>query len=263
MAEYKIETEKNYMILEAQKSEQFFSAQMLFENKVPGIISIESRCFNGENKYFYDITGKHSLNESIKKQLLGEREIRKLLQSLYSVVIELHNYFLNPGGLLMDAEYIFRDEKDFFFCYYPLQENVLTEEKLKILAEQLLELSDNEDEDTIELIYSFYKTVMESEKGIVRILEEVLIQEQEIEEDIIPIIEMEEVIPDKVTENKFYKDISTVICFSVSFLVSLCYLLIHIFPHAPKELIDIIMCVFAFISLPGIALGFVDIGRKK
>lgn len=260
-AEYKMETERNYMILEAEQTEQFFSTQMLFENKIPGLIIFESRCFNGENKYFYDITGRHSLKEYVKREQLREREIRKLLQCLYRVVIEMRSYFLNAGGLLMDPEYIFRDEKEFCFCFYPPQENVSTEASLKILAEQLLELSDDEDDDTLELIYSFYKIVTESEKGIVCILEEVLIQEKEITKELIP-VETEE-IPQEIAENKFYIDIYTVVCFLITLLVSLCYLFFYTFPRAPKAPVELILCAFVLISIPGIALGFVDIGRKK
>ena len=261
-AEYKMETEKNYMILEAQQTEQFFSTQMLFENHISGLINFESRCFNGENKFFYDITGRHSLKEYTRKEMLRAKEIRKLLQNLYCAVVELHSHFLDAGGLLMNAEYIFRDEKGFCFCYYPPQESVSPEEKLKILAEQLLEMSDNEDEDTIELIYHFYKIVIESEKGIVRILEEVLTQEKNITEEIIP-IEIEEAIPEKAIENKFYRDTSTVICFFMAFIVSLCYLIFYTFPHVPQTWTEVIACIFVFISLLGIAMGFVDIERKK
>ena len=51
-----------------------------------------------------------------------------------------------------------------------------------VFVEQLLEITDHEDEEAVELVYRFYKMVKESEKGIMRILEEVLIQETLISE---------------------------------------------------------------------------------
>jgi len=262
-ADYKKETDKCFMILEAETEERF-STEMLLENCIKGLIRFEKRNFNGKIYFFYDVTEKHSLRTGIEKGLLGEKEIRKLLQSLYCVAGELHRHFLDVGGLLTAAEYIYADESDFYFCYYPLTESEAAEEMMTEFAEQLLEITDYEDEAAVELVYRFYRMIKESEKGIMRILEDALTQSAETEapekEQEIYVCGKEYEEPEK---RDAYRDIPTVVCFLIVIIVSLCYLGIEMYPGLPKTTLDILACIFSLISLPGIALGFVDIERKK
>lgn len=265
-AEYKKETDKSYMVLEAGQTEEDFSTRMLLENRISGLVDVEKRSFNGESYFFYDITGKHTLKNQSEKELLRADEIRKLLRSLYCVSDELHNHFLEIGGLLPEADYIYAEENTFCFCYYPGQESISTEEMLKIFAEQLLEITDHDDDGAVELVYGFYKMVKESEKGIMRILEEVLLQEsnaEDPEEEQIEEIYIFDNESEETEKKNFLKDSMTLLCFSAMLLVSLCYLRKQVFPGLPKTMTDMMALTSAILSLPGIALGFVDIERKK
>lgn len=269
-AEYKKETGKSYLILETEQTEEAFSTQMLLENQIKGLLKFEKRSFNGESNFFYDISGMHSLETLTKRELLQEKEVRRLLQSLYCVVGDLHSHFLDAAGILTDVEYIYEEEERFCFCYYPPEETGSAEENLAIFAEQLLERIDHEDEETVQMVYRFYKSAKETEKGILRILEETLIPEggeKEPEEDntwYAPDDEAEEVTEiEEKTEKRYFYDIGAGVCLLISFLVSLCYLGMVCFPDRPDSVPDVIACGFALLSLFGIVAGFVDIAGKK
>ncbi len=262
-AEYKKEMGKSYLFLEAGQTEEEFSTQMLLENQIQGLLGFEKRSFNGEIQFFYDITGKHSLESHVREELLQEKEVRRLLQCLYCVIEELHSYFLDAGGLLMESEYIYEDDKGFSFCYYPSEEKNTPEEKLMDFAEYLLEMIDHEDEDAVQLVYCFYKMVKESEKGILWILEDALIQEisEKIPEEEVWYTQEKE--HEEPMEKRNSRDMYTIICFLISLLVSLCYLGTSSFTLIPNSAATVIAYVFVFASIPGIVAGFVDIERKK
>ena len=156
-AEYKKEAEKSYLVLAAEEAEHEFSTEMLLENKIQGILSLEKRSFNGEINFYYDITGKKSLKSHIQNEPLREQEIRIILQKVYCTIGELYNYFLDAKGIIIDTEYIFAEKEDYFFCYYPSEKQALIEEKAAGFAEQLTEAVDYEDEAAVQMVFQLYK----------------------------------------------------------------------------------------------------------
>ena len=276
IAEYKKELGKSYMIFKPEEKEDLFSVQMLIENQIQGLLCFERRVFNGESEYYYDITGKHSLDSRVQRELLREKDVRELLQGLYCAVSVLHSYFLKPENILVKSEYIYLDETGVYFGYYPSEEVRDMEDILTEFAENLQEQIDYEDEGAMHLTYRFYQMIQESEKGILRILEDVLT------ENSIRVIREEEEWTEKEAadqnlwdeieeqrqekENSLKKskpDINTLVFFLLSFLVSLCYLICVSFPENRMNVTGIIACVFVFISISGIVTAFIDIDIKK
>lgn len=275
-AEYKKELGKSYLILEPPSREDDFSAQMMLENRIQGLLSFERRSFNGETKYYYDITGKRSLESHADKELLGEKDIRRLLQGLYCVIGELYSYFLETEGLLLRATYIYEEEEQMCFCYYPSDGTDSEEIAMVIFAEELLELIDHDDDEAVELTYRFYKSVKESGKGILHILEEVLVQEvenpqKELYDDQQEMLLCWHNICEDESEKKAWlikrsrPDICTEFFFLLSLLVSICYLSARRFSVILCTGTGAIGCLFVLASVVGMAAGFVDIdiARKK
>lgn len=261
------DTGKKYMILQTDQKEHTFSALMIMQNDIRGLLPFECRMFNGKTEYYYDITGKHTLEESAQIQLLQEKDIRKLLQALYGMINELNSFFLEAKGLLLEAIYIYNEEENYYFAFHPSEEQTQMDDKLAVFAEQMLELIDHEDEECVWLTYRFYKMVKESEKGVMNILEDVLTQKRITEQEEKVFIDekeppwyTEEV---EIPEKKFRVDYITVGCFFMAFVVSLCYLLFSPFPDVLKSFTGLLGCIFTVFSMLGMAAEFVDIDIAK
>lgn len=273
--EYKKELGKSYLVVKPEQKEHVFSAQMLLENRIQGLLSFEKRSFNGETEYYYDITGKRSLESRARKELLGEKDVRRLLQGLYCVTGELYSYFLETDGLLPEPACIYEEEEQFFFCYDPSGKEETEQGAAKLFAQELLELINHDDEEAVELTYSFYKLVNESEKGILRILEEVLMQEKEDsaedlceeQQEVLSLWYDEDAEEPKMTlfTKRDRPDLWTVVLFLVSLLVSLGYLVALTLARIADTGTGILAGLFLIISATGMAAGFVDIdiARKK
>ena len=175
--EYVQEPDKNYLVIQMEEEEDNFAVAMLSENKLDGILCMEKKSFNGEFRFYYDITGKHSIKSRLRKHLMTGEELRILFREFYQVIGTLSSHFLNIHCLAIDTSYIYEEKGKLFFCYFPLGREMEEKEKLLTFAEQLLENIDQEDEDAVLLGYQFYKSAGEDNKTILQILEDVLLQE--------------------------------------------------------------------------------------
>ena len=233
---YKDDFERKYMLLQIQQEEEQFILQMMLENRIRGLLPFEKRLYNGEIVYYYDITGKHSLEDKIKKQLMKEDDIRKLLQALYGVIKELNSYFLDATGILTDPVFIYENEQEVCFCYIPLIREQEGENKWSVFAEKLLDLADPDCEEAIYMVYEFYQQIKESTKTISGILEDLLREqnpaekeeESEKEEDLPVWNELPEEEAENMQKKRNFPDITAMILFGISLIVSLCYLILSI-----------------------------------
>ena len=264
--EYKTELGKSYMILECEEKEDFFAVQMLEENHIRSLLPFERRCFNGKLQFFYEVTGMTALADRIEKMPLGEKDMRRLLQGLYCVFEEMHSFFLEPEGLLLQAEYIFETQDKVFFCYCPFHETdglCVTE----IFAEKLLDQIDTEEEAALELAYQFYALVKDARKGILYILEEVLAEgnpDSKSEEELLPVFEYAALEENKEPETKKH-DVYTMVCFLFSFLAgAFCF-----FQTVISFMQPIGMCIMSGVLMAFSVAGMIadltdiDIVRKK
>ena len=169
--EYKKEWENCYFILRPEKEEACseFSVQMLTENNIPGLLSFEKRSFNGEDMFYYDISGKQSFQSLYQSKKLDEHDLKKLLEGLLLTLQSMNSYFLPASGLLLSLDCIFLDDEGVSFCYDP----VLREEsdvRLLSFAEELLGMTDHEKEKAVVLVYAFYRLVKEGNRTEIAIL---------------------------------------------------------------------------------------------
>ena len=222
---------KKYMVLvpEQEQKVDLFALQMLQENKIRGLLPLEKRVFNGEEKFYYDVSGKQSMAEEPPQQSLSGADIRMLLQSLHCLITELHFYFLDVKGILMQFEYIFKAEKEYFFCYNPSFGDEKTERKWSMFAENLLGYTNHDDDLAVLLSYDFYRKSKEK-KSILQVLEEVLSLSLESEDEEVPMAEEEDFLigisgEEESEEQKKSFDVITFSIFAIWFLVSLGYLL--------------------------------------
>ena len=260
---YKTELGKSYMVLDCEKKEDSFALQMMEENHIENLLTLEKRCFNGEVQFFYDVTGMTPLADVAGKTPLREKECRRLLQGLYCVFEEVHSYFLEPQGLLLQAEYIYETPEKILFCYYPSNEVGKEGMTIEAFAEKLLDQIDNSDDDALELIYRFYALVKDAKKGILYILEEVLTEvdmsRMPEEESLLEELETDEifVLEEKEEIAAEKPDVYTVGCFLLSLVAGICCFFLL------KPEMRIASAILTVISFGGIIAGLTDIDIKR
>lgn len=173
---YKKELNKNYLVLEKTEEASEFAIHMLEENKIQGLLPFEKRSFNGEESFYYDISGKYTLENLAKMRPLEEADIKGFLEGLLFTMQTCSSYFLDVSGLSLEFDLIYESEGLYSFCYYPMEKESRQdmEEKLKIFAEKLIGLVNHDDEQAVTLVYQFYRLAKENTCTAVQILQKLL-----------------------------------------------------------------------------------------
>ena len=169
---YRNNLKQAYLILESETEEaEDYQLAMLRENRISGILDTSFRYVDGSTQYFYDISGKTSMQALHEKSPLEYRDIRGVSEALVQAVRELQRYMLPPEHLLLDPEYIFSEKGIYYFCFYPPDEHVL-KDKFHKLTEFFVREVNYKDEEGVRLAYTLHKSTMEENYTIEQILEE-------------------------------------------------------------------------------------------
>ncbi len=163
---YRRESNHSYLIRDAG-DEYDYQRKMVMENRIEGLIRMDIRCLNGKEEFYYDITGKQSLQNIFLKRQMTYEDIRGVLCSVYHLNEELKRYLVQLERILFDPE----------FCFYNPDTGraewifgETREENYLLLAEFILEHADHEDKKGIDVGYKFYKLVKEENFVIDRII---------------------------------------------------------------------------------------------
>lgn len=163
-AEYRRDTHNSYLVLFEQEADtaESFQKRMFLENAVPGFLSCRMHEFNCSGRYFYDISSRQSLKNSMEVKALDGAGMEILLTSLIRALNGLQEFLLDTGGFCLQPEWIFsgQDGKSFEFCYYP-GGHLDWKEQLRLLSEYLLPRLDYRDSEAVRLGYGFYQAVMD------------------------------------------------------------------------------------------------------
>ncbi len=87
-------------------------------NQIPGLLALHLQSINGENRLYYDVTGKRLLSSLVNAKKLGKAQGEHVFRSLISCFTQLPEYFLRSGMCLLDLNFLFVD--DHFNTYLPL-----------------------------------------------------------------------------------------------------------------------------------------------
>ncbi|MCQ2509449.1 MAG: FHA domain-containing protein [Lachnospiraceae bacterium] len=179
-AEYRRDTHYSYLVLFEEEADPAgsFQKRMFLENAVPGFLSCRMHEFNCNGKYFYDISSRQSLKNSMEAKALDGAGMETLLTSLIRALNGLQEYLLDTGGFCLQPEWIFsgQDGKSFEFCYYPGGHQDW-KEQLRLLAEYLLPRLDYRDSEAVRLGYGFYQAVIDNRITVAE-LEQIPVKEQ-------------------------------------------------------------------------------------
>lgn len=164
---------QTFLTLEGEENpEEDFRTSMLQGNEIPGLLKTSITHIDNKSYYNYDISGKNSLQTKFEREKLGGEDIRRLIYAILQVVHEVKNYMLDSEGILLDPEYIYCENKSFFFCYYPPCQKELTK-AFHELTEYFVREVDYKDKEGTQLAYTFHKSSMEENYSVEKIMEEI------------------------------------------------------------------------------------------
>ena len=170
--------ERKITIEEAEPYTEDYQNRMLEENYVEGLLEMSGRGMDDKSCYDYDVSGKVSMKALYEKHTISGEEIKRLLKSILSVVKEVECYLLDVNHILMDPEYIFYAEEQYYFCYYPPGNKSLWE-GFHHLSEYLVKCADYQDQECVQMIFLLHQETMKENYSLEQIIRECIKEEEE------------------------------------------------------------------------------------
>lgn len=170
--QYKRDLNSNYMILtEENPKNESYEVRMITENRIYGLLPCIHQQYEGRTEYYYEITGRQSMELLYERRKLNSGQLKGLLRELLRILESAGEYLLNPDHLLLGPETIYlhtRSEK-LYLCCYPGSEKKIQESFLD-LAEYLLGKLDKSDAEGIEFGYELYQNALEPNFSLTELL---------------------------------------------------------------------------------------------
>ena len=118
---YKRDLNSNYMILtEENPKNESYEVRMITENRIYGLLPCIHQQYEGRTEYYYEITGRQSMELLYERRKLNSGQLKGLLRELLRILESAGEYLLNPDHLLLGPETIYlhtRSEKLYLCCY--------------------------------------------------------------------------------------------------------------------------------------------------
>ena len=179
---YKRDLNSNYMILTEEKPmKEGYEVRMITENRIYGFLPCIHQQHEKHTEYYYEITGRQSMELLYERRKLNFRQLKGLLRELLRILESAKEYLLNPDHLLLGPETIYlhaRSEK-LYLCCYPGSEKAIQESFLD-LAEYLLGKLDKSDTEGIEFGYELYQSALEPNFSLLELLRKHTEKEKEL-----------------------------------------------------------------------------------
>jgi hypothetical protein len=139
-----------------------FDSAMLLRKKLPGILPMEKCYVNQCGEYWYNISGKQSLDTYCQIRNVGIELIEQVIISICSEIEILDRNLIRPDCLLLEPGQIFVENrsKEIIFAAYPEEQEILSE-KFRQLMEYLLTKIDHKDQEAVKTAYGLYEKTLD------------------------------------------------------------------------------------------------------
>ncbi len=141
-----------------QSLQETFDEKLMLQKKLPGLLPVE-RCYvNGEGQYWYNISGKQSLDVFCKMKSIKTEFVEQLILSICNQIEIMEWNLYDINCLMLDPELIFitNTNGEIIFTMYPMTHANLSEE-FQQLMEYLLGKVDHSDVTSVHFVYSVYE----------------------------------------------------------------------------------------------------------
>ncbi|SFB09902.1 Forkhead associated (FHA) domain, binds pSer, pThr, pTyr [Acetitomaculum ruminis DSM 5522] len=120
--ETEIKEDLNYrylIISDKTDNKKDYQRGMILNNDIPGFLKCSLQITNGQEKFYFDISKKETLEKKLKGRDLYEGELGKILSQMVDLIKNAREYLLNEDNFIFRPEYIFFQEEKMYFCFMP------------------------------------------------------------------------------------------------------------------------------------------------
>ena len=136
-----------------------YQIRMLRENRLKGLLPMRVYGEGESTVYEYDVTGRTPLRQYYKQRKITWEEMNLFLKRIQEVISETERYLLNPNRLLLNPDYIFYEEKAYWFCYFPQGD-----EDIRVsfhrLMDDFVQWTDYQDVSSVKTAFFLHKETM-------------------------------------------------------------------------------------------------------
>lgn len=154
--------------------------RLMLKGKLKGALSVEKTYMDGCGQYWYNISGKQSLDTYCRVKQIGMEFVERLVVSVCSELEILEWNLIHTNCLMLDPELVFitNSSREFIFTLYP-GNNTQIETEFQQLMEYLLTKIDHKDEAAVRAAYGIYEKTLEDGYSVTDIREYILQSRQQ------------------------------------------------------------------------------------
>lgn len=158
--------------------------KLILRRKLQGVLPVEKTYVDGVGQYWYNISGKQSLDTYCRVKQIGIDFVEKLVVSICSEMEVLEWNLVDAGCLMLDPELIFitNANQEVIFTLYP-GSNARIETEFQQLMEYMLTKIDHKDEAAVRAAYTIYERTLEESYSIMDIRETIMRAKQQEREE--------------------------------------------------------------------------------
>lgn len=147
-----------------------FDEKIMLKRKLPGLLPVEKCYVNAMGQYWYNITGKQSVDTYCRMKEIGIDFIERMIISICSQIEILEWNLIDINCLMLDPElvYITNQTQEIIFTLYPDTKGNLAQE-LQHLMEYLLTKIDHKDMDAVHAAYGIYEKTLDPSYSVIDI----------------------------------------------------------------------------------------------
>ena len=149
--------------------------KLMLRRKLPGLLAVEKAYMDGEGQYWYNISGKQSLDMYCRVKEVDISFIEKLIMSICSEMEILEWNLIQTNCLMLDPELIFitNSNQEIIFTVYPGGSGTIGTE-FQQLMEFLLTKVDHKDTRAVKAAYGIYEKTLLDGYSITDIRDEIV-----------------------------------------------------------------------------------------
>lgn len=170
---YELRNELNYSELIVDTSTPYqenYQLQMIRENSISGFLKV-SACRNDNcSRYIYDITGRTTMKRALENGVYGKQDIQEFMKQLLAMIAAGNNYMLDVNCVILDPQFIFMKENDYYFCYYPALDQTLPL-SFHGLTEHWVKHIDYDDYASVAFVCGLHKESMKEQYNLIHLME--------------------------------------------------------------------------------------------
>lgn len=143
-------------------SEGGIDERLMLRRKLPGVLPVEKAYVDGGGQYWYNISGKQSLDTYCRVKEVQMDFVEQLIISICGLMERLEWNLIHTNCLMLDPELVFvsNASREFMFLLYPGGTQTV-EQEFQILMEYLMKKVDHKDAQAVRAVYRIYEQTLE------------------------------------------------------------------------------------------------------